>query len=133
MEKKGPRALREFRDILLHNDHERDGVKHFWHILKVIDTSHEHFKFLSCRFCWNFVLKITRRVFWFHSFHIFNFQKQDYTKYCRTNKNKLSIRLKTFHLKALSKTKKRVEKTWQPKTLTIIFRLVTSTTKLMIY
>ena len=61
--KKGPRALREYKDLLLHNDHERDGVKHFWHILKVIDTSHEHFKFLSCRFSWNFVLKITRDVF----------------------------------------------------------------------
>lgn len=27
--KKGPRALREYKDLLLHNDHERDGVKHF--------------------------------------------------------------------------------------------------------
>ena len=61
--------LREYKDVLLHDDHERDG-------------------------------------------HIFNFQKQDFKKYCKTNQNKLNIWLKTFHLKAMSKAKKGIGKTW---------------------
>ena len=38
-------------------------VKYFWHVLKVTDKSHTHCRFLFCRFSWNFVLKVTRCVF----------------------------------------------------------------------